>query len=183
MVVHHLKQSQVLPISMDQAWEFFSTPRNLDQITPDDIGLKITYLAAEHMYAGQIITYKVMIMPHVWVPWVTEITQVDAGKSFVDQQLSGPYKLWHHRHTFEPHEDGVLMTDLVHYSIGFSLLGELAHKLFVKSKLEHIFRHRRDVLEQRFSGRPLRTDPWRPSPPQSDSRSAWTDTAQSPPAT
>lgn len=135
---------------MEAAWEFFSTPRNLDSITPEDVGFKITYLPSEQMYAGQIITYKVMIFPQVWVPWVTEISHVEEGRSFVDQQLSGPYKLWHHLHTFEPHEEGVLMTDLVHYSIGFSVFGEIPHRLFVKKKLEHIFHHRKEVLSKKF---------------------------------
>lgn len=151
MIVHNLKQTQTLPISIEEAWEFFSSPRNLDSITPDDLGFKITYLPSEKMYPGQIITYKVAIFPSIWVPWVTEITHVDEGKSFVDQQLSGPYKLWHHRHTFEEHEDGVIMTDLVHYSIGFSLLGEIPHKLFVKKKLEHIFHYRHQTIEKVFA--------------------------------
>ncbi len=150
MIVHHLKQTQVLPLSMDEAWEFFSTPRNLDSMTPDDLGFKITYLPSEKMYAGQIITYKVMIFPKVWVPWVTEISHVDEGKSFIDQQISGPYKLWHHLHSFEPHEQGVLMTDLVHYSIGYSLLGEIPHQLFVRKKLEEIFNFRKKILSEKF---------------------------------
>lgn len=149
MIVHHLEQTQVLPISLSEAWDFFSSPRNLDQITPKDIGFKITHLPSEKMYAGQIITYKIQING-IWVPWVTEISHVDEGKSFVDQQISGPYKLWHHRHTFEPHPDGVLMTDLVHYSIGFSLLGEIPHKLFVRKQLEGIFQHRKETLAEMF---------------------------------
>ena len=151
MIVHHLKQTQILPLTIEDAWDFFSSPRNLDSITPDDLGFKITYLPSETMYEGQIITYKVMVFPRVWMPWVTEITHVEQGKCFVDQQISGPYKLWHHRHTFEPHEDGVLMTDLVHYSIGFSFLGEIVHKLFVRDKLEKIFQYRKRVLKQRFT--------------------------------
>ena len=151
MIVHNLKQTQILPISVEEAWEFFSSPRNLEEITPPDIGFEITYSASEKMYAGQIITYKVMVFPKIWLPWVTEITHVEEGKSFVDQQLSGPYKLWHHLHRFEPHEEGVLMTDLVHYSIGFSILGEIPHKLFVKEKLENIFKYRREVIEKKFS--------------------------------
>jgi len=135
---------------MDEAWEFFSTPRNLDSMTPDDLGFKITYLPSEKMYEGQIITYKVMIFPKVWVPWVTEISHVDEGRSFIDQQISGPYKLWHHLHTFEPHEQGVLMTDLVHYSIGYSLLGEIPHQLFVRNKLEEIFKFRKKALSEKF---------------------------------
>lgn len=150
VIVHHLKQTQFLPISLEDAWNFFSTPRNLDEITPDDLGFKITYLPSDKMYTGQIITYKVMIFKGVWVPWVTEITHVDEGRCFIDRQISGPYKLWHHLHTFEEHENGVVMTDLVHYSIGFSLLGEIPHKLFVRNKLETIFNHRKVILEKKF---------------------------------
>lgn len=153
MIVHHLKQTQILPISIEEAWDFFSTPRNLDEITPEDLGFKITYLPSEKMYEGQIITYKVMIFPNIWVPWVTEITHVKEGSSFVDQQLSGPYKLWHHLHTFEEHPEGVLMTDLVHYSIGFSLLGEIPHRLLVKEKLKRIFQFRREAIEARFAAK------------------------------
>ena len=121
-------------------------------MTPDDIGFKITHCLGERMYEGQIITYKLMIFPKVWVPWVTEITNVEMGRSFIDNQISGPYKLWHHLHTFEPHEDGVLMTDLVHYSIGFSLLGEIPHALFVREKLQQIFQYRKEVLRTIFPG-------------------------------
>lgn len=151
MIVHNLKQTQILPISPEEAWDFFATPKNLDRMTPDKLGFKITYLPSEKMYTGQIITYKIKILPLLWVPWVTEITHVDTGKCFVDNQISGPYKLWHHLHTFEPHEDGVLMTDLIHYSIGFSVLGEIPHALFVRKKLEYIFNYRKETLRNIFS--------------------------------
>ena len=102
------------------------------------------------MYEGQIITYKVMIFPGIWVPWVTEIKSVDAGKAFVDEQRFGPYKFWHHRHTFEEIPDGVLMRDLVHYGLGFGPFGAIAHAVFVRSKLQNIFEFRRQMLVKRF---------------------------------
>lgn len=150
MAIHVIEQEQFLPISMEEAWEFFSSPRNLEKITPDDLGFEITSLRSDQMYEGQIISYKVMVFPKVWVPWVTEITSVDQGKSFVDEQRFGPYKLWHHRHVFEPVEGGVKMSDLVHYSIGFWPFGEIAHKLFVKEKVERIFEHRKEFLQDYF---------------------------------
>ena len=150
MTVHTLEQEQRLPITRDVAWEFFSSPRNLDEITPSELGFKIVSLPDEAMYEGQIITYKVMILPGIWVPWVTEIKAVDEGKSFVDEQRFGPYKFWHHRHTFEEIRGGVLMRDLVHYGLGFGPFGALAHGLFVRSKLKMIFEFRKETLEQRF---------------------------------
>ncbi len=150
MKIHTLEQEQRLPITMEEAWDFFSSPRNLDEITPRDLGFKIISLSGEKMHEGQIITYKVMIFPGIWVPWVTEIKAVEAGKSFVDEQRFGPYKFWHHRHTFEEIPGGVLMRDLVHYGLGFGPFGAIAHAVFVKAKLKMIFNFRKETLSKRF---------------------------------
>lgn len=150
MWLHTLEQHQRLPIPMEEAWEFFSSPGNLDEITPADLGFQITSPPAARMYEGQIITYRVKIAPALWVPWVTEIKCVDEGHSFVDEQRFGPYKFWHHRHHFEPVGGGVLMTDLVHYGLPLGPFGAIAHVLFVRRKLEWIFDYRRRVLAARF---------------------------------
>lgn len=150
MTLHMLEQEQRLPITLAAAWEFFSSPRNLDEITPDALGFKIVSLPGEKMYEGQIITYKVKILPGIWVPWVTEIKAVDEGKSFVDEQRFGPYRFWHHRHSFEEIPGGVLMRDLVHYSIGCGPFGAIAHAVFVREKLKTIFAFRKQTLVERF---------------------------------
>lgn len=152
-MIHKLEQSQFLPISISEAWEFFSTPRNLDEITPDDLGFRIVYQPGEKMYEGQIIEYQVMVAPFIWLPWVTEIKFVKEGHSFIDEQRFGPYKFWHHIHTFEEVEGGVLIKDLVHYALPFWPFGELGHGLFVKPKLEKIFGFRQKILEDRFGGK------------------------------
>jgi ligand-binding SRPBCC domain-containing protein len=151
-MIHALEQEQFLPISMEEAWAFFSSPRNLDEITPPELGFKIESLHSDKMHEGQIITYKVKIMPGLWIPWVTEIKAVDEGYSFVDEQRFGPYRFWHHRHWFEKAEGGVLMRDLVHYAMPFWPFGEVGHGLFVRPKLERIFGFRREILEERFGG-------------------------------
>lgn len=150
MKVHTLRQEQRLPIAREAAWEFFSTPRNLDFITPPDAGFEVTYLSGEKMYDGQIITYKVKVLPLVTLTWVTEIKCVEDGVAFVDEQRFGPYRLWHHRHTFEEIEGGVLMTDLVHYVMPLGIIGEIAKLLFVGRKLERVFAFRKKVLEEKF---------------------------------
>ena len=150
MRLHSLAREQCLPITLETAWDFFSSPRNLDEITPGELGMKIVSLPGERMYEGQIITYRVKILPGVWVPWVTEIKAVDEGRSFVDEQRFGPYKFWHHRHSFEEIPGGVRMRDLVHYGLGFGPCGALAHAVFVRSKLESIFDFRRETLSRRF---------------------------------
>jgi ligand-binding SRPBCC domain-containing protein len=150
MRIHTLEQSQCLPITPEAAWEFFSSPRNLDEITPGELGFRIVHLPGEKMHEGQIITYQVKIAPGVWVPWVTEIKAVDEGRSFVDEQRFGPYRFWHHRHSFEPVDGGVLMRDLVHYGLPFGPLGAVAHRVFVREKLGRIFDFRKEELVKRF---------------------------------
>lgn len=150
-MIHTLEQKQLLPIDLDAAWDFFSSPRNLDEITPANLGFKILYQPGEKMYEGQIIEYRVMIAPAIWVPWVTEIKSVRHRSSFIDEQRFGPYKFWHHLHTFEETDGGVMMTDLVHYALPFYPFGEIGHSLFVRPKLQRIFSHRREILEKRFA--------------------------------
>ena len=152
MKIHTLEQQQTLPISQEEAWEFFSSPANLEQITPSDVGFEITSPLEEKMFEGQIITYRVKIAPAVRVTWVTEIKSVIEGRSFVDEQRFGPYKFWHHRHEFESVDGGVLMRDRVHYALPFGPFGALVHAIFVRRKLEWIFQSRKQILAKRFDG-------------------------------
>ncbi|MGB0292490.1 MAG: SRPBCC family protein [Luteolibacter sp.] len=150
MKLQQLKQEQLLPIGMDEAWEFFSSPHNLNAITPDDLGFKITSEDVGPMHEGQIITYKVKIAPLIWVNWVTEIKAVEDRVAFVDEQRFGPYAFWHHRHTFEEVEGGVKMIDLVNYGLPGGPFACIPHALFVRKKLEWIFGQRRELLMKRF---------------------------------
>ncbi|BDS05493.1 SRPBCC domain-containing protein [Oceaniferula spumae] len=150
-MIYQLHREQLLPCSLDDAWEFFSTPRNLDRLTPDSVGFKITHCESETMHEGQIIGYKVKVAPMIWVTWLTEITLVDDRKTFIDDQRVGPYKVWHHTHRFEEKEDGVLMTDDVTYVLPFGIFGRLANALFVRRQLNHIFDERARLTDAIFS--------------------------------
>ncbi|MCW1914489.1 SRPBCC family protein [Luteolibacter sp. GHJ8] len=152
-MLHVLSREQFLPVSPEEAWDFFSSPRNLDSITPPDLGFRIVHCPAEKMHEGQIIEYRVKILPAVWVPWVTEIKGVDEGRSFIDEQRFGPYKFWHHLHAFEAVEGGVKVHDLVHYIMPLGPLGSIAHLLFARRKLQRIFDFRREEMERRFGRR------------------------------
>ncbi len=152
MKVHTLEYAQILPIQVEQAWEFFSTPRNLDEITPDDMGLETTCVDDDRLYPGQIITHRISPIPGLRFSWITEIKHIEHGRSFVDEQRFGPFRFWHHRHTFEPAGDGVRIGDLVHYALPFGPFGTIAHAVFVRRKLESIFTHREKILSARFGG-------------------------------
>lgn len=154
MKVHRLERTQILPISLEEAWDFFSTPLNLNEITPDDLSFEIlSDLEGQKMYEGMIINYIVRPVANIPFRWTTEIKHVTERAYFVDEQRFGPYSFWHHKHFFEPHEKGVKMTDIVDYGLPLGFLGDIAHAVFVKNKLKHIFDHRYKVLEERFPKR------------------------------
>lgn len=151
MAAHTIKTVQQIPVSLGEAWAFFSNPANLQAITPQGMGFRI--LSKHHgpvMYAGQIIEYKVRPVAGIPVYWMTEITQVKDREYFIDEQRFGPYALWHHQHHFRPIPGGVEMTDIVHYKNPLGFLGRLANRLFVARKLEHIFQYRYKKVEELF---------------------------------
>lgn len=151
--VYCLKTEQVLPISISEAWNFFSSPKNLQTITPDDLNFEITNGEPEQMFAGQLITYKINIFPLISSNWTTEITHVQENKYFIDEQRFGPYKLWHHKHSFTELGDQVFMKDEVHFKLPFGFLGRLFFPILIKPKLQHIFNFRYKKLETLF-GKP-----------------------------
>ncbi len=146
-----LEREQFLPIPVEEAWRFFSDPRNLATITPPDLGFVIHGDIGERTFAGQRITYTVRPLLGIPVSWITLIEDVDAPHRFVDTQLKGPYKYWHHLHTFEAVAGGTLMRDRVEYELPLGPLGDIMHGLVVKSRLQKIFDHRRLVLEKMFA--------------------------------
>ncbi len=150
MKIYQLRQTQAFPITIEKAWEFFSNPRNLPLITPPEMRIEFISDLPEKMYAGELIIYLVRPILGLPITWVTEITQWNEGTSFVDEQLIGPYKLWHHQHDFRIIPGGVEMTDTVDYALPFGLLGRIAHSMIVKKKLDYIFKFRREYLEKRF---------------------------------
>jgi ligand-binding SRPBCC domain-containing protein len=149
-MVYRLKTVQNLPISVKKAWDFLSDPGNLKTITPDYMGFKILEGAEEKMYAGQIIKYIVTPVLRLPLRWVTEITQVEDQKYFVDEQLFGPYSLWHHKHFIKAIPGGVEMIDIVDYKLPLGMLGRIAHPLFVKRQLNQIFNYRYNKLVELF---------------------------------
>jgi len=145
-----LDERQCLPISIADAWSFFSDPQNLPKITPPSLQLKITSEQFDTIYAGMIITYRVSPFPGIPMNWVTEITHVDKPHLFIDEQRFGPYRFWHHQHHFREIEGGVEIRDIVHYSLLISPLDGIINSLIVKRQLSEIFSYRRRYLEKKF---------------------------------
>ncbi|KFC20557.1 SRPBCC family protein [Chryseobacterium sp. FH1] len=153
-MVHRLYREQQLNCDIETAWKFFSSANNLAVITPKDMNFTVlTKLENDEIYKGMLIDYTVSPILKIPMKWQTQITQVDFQKSFTDFQQKGPYKLWNHYHEFIQNDNGVLIKDTVSYELPMGVLGEIAHKLFVKSKLKNIFDFRHEVLEVMFNNK------------------------------
>ncbi|MDT8411221.1 MAG: SRPBCC family protein [Vicingaceae bacterium] len=151
MAFYQFHQTQKIKASIDEVWEFISSPANLKEITPDYMGFDITSNEIpDKMYQGMIVSYKVSPLLGIRTTWVTEISQVKEKEYFVDEQLVGPYKLWHHQHIIQPIKGGVLMKDIVSYAPPFGFLGKIANSLIIKNKLNEIFNYRTKAIEKKF---------------------------------
>lgn len=151
-MVHQLKRQQQLNCDIKTAWKFFSSANNLSEITPKDMNFVVrTQLSDDEIYKGMLIDYYVSPLFGIKLNWQTEITEVNFQKSFTDFQKKGPFKLWNHFHEFILNDKGVLMIDTVSYELPFGFLGEIAHSVMVKKKLEHIFDYRFKILEETFN--------------------------------
>lgn len=151
--IYTLETQQELNIPLEKAWNYFSSPKNLANITPNEMGFNITSKVDKKAYVGQIITYKVGVLPFIKTNWVTEITAVKNQAFFIDEQRFGPYSMWHHEHFFEALPNGnTLMKDKVSYKIPFGFLGHIAQGVFIKSQLTKIFTYRYSTLEKLFNG-------------------------------
>jgi ligand-binding SRPBCC domain-containing protein len=141
---------QFVPDNLDVVWDFFSSPANLPKITPPEMGFLITSPEQPEMYAGMFITYKVSPALGIKLDWVTEITQINNLKFFIDEQRRGPYSIWHHEHHFMEVEGGVQMHDILYYAVPLGFIGKLANLIFVKKKVEQIFRFREKRINELF---------------------------------
>jgi len=151
MAVYEIREKQALPVSLDEAWAFFSHPKNLAEMTPEYLNLKFTNsMFRDEMYAGQVITYTVKPVLGIPMFWMTEITHVKDREFFVDEQRVGPYALWHHQHHFREIPGGVEMTDIVHYKLPGWWLGDIANTMFVRNQLKSIFTFRMAKVEALF---------------------------------
>ena len=148
--MYTLERTQRIPISLEEAWNFFQNPGNLSKITPSEMGFETLSEVPEKMYPGLFIHYKVSPLFGIKMNWTTEITYVQEPNYFVDEQRVGPYAIWHHEHHFKEIEGGVEMLDRVNYKIPLGILGKIAHPIIVRNKLEEIFEFRIRAVEEIF---------------------------------
>ncbi len=152
--IHHIERRQVIPVPLAEAWDYFATPRNLEEMTPPSLSFRIRWGGDEPMHAGQLIGYRVKVAPFIWVDWLTEITVVEPGRTFVDEQRRGPYRLWHHLHRFTAVDGGTECLDRVTYELPCGPLGAVMHAAWIGRQLAHIFDFRAAHLARRLGPPP-----------------------------
>lgn len=149
--IYTLVSEQIINAPIEEVWDFFTLPKNLDRITPEEMQFNITNKPAEKTYAGQIITYKIGILPFIKSNWITEITHFYENRLFVDEQRFGPYAMWHHEHHFREMSDrSVKMTDIINYKLPFGILGNLIAGRLITHKLVRIFTFRYKEITKLF---------------------------------
>jgi ligand-binding SRPBCC domain-containing protein len=141
--IHVLERRALLPVTVEEAFRFFADAANLERITPAELRFRITTPLPIAMMDGARIDYQLALF-RIPFRWKTEITHWEPNKSFVDEQQSGPFRLWRHTHTFESSLGGTWMTDHVRYALPLSPAGELAHPI-VRRQLDRIFNYRAEA--------------------------------------
>ncbi len=147
---HTLRREQWIPRPLDEVFAFFCDARNLGELTPPWLGFRILTPGPIRIARGTRISYR-LDWHGIPVSWRTEIRRWQPPHCFVDVQLNGPYRLWHHTHRFEASGGGTLMTDVVRYRLPFGIVGRVAHALNVRRDLERIFDYRLQRVSERFA--------------------------------
>ena len=153
MQIHQLYRRQELRMTVQQAWEFFSSPHNLNDITPPFFHVEITSKVPDKIYAGLMISYRMKAVFGLPMAWLSEVCHCDELKRFVYQQRVGPFKFWSHEVCLTEIEGGIMLEDIMFYAMPFGWLGEFLHRWLIADKLKQIFDTRRDYLQSRWNSK------------------------------
>ena len=151
MKKYSIEFEQFINLPIQDVFLFFSQPKNLSLITPPRLKFNILTPEPIQMYEGQLIDYTLTIMYIINIRWTTLITMYQEPNIFIDQQLKGPYSLWHHTHTFEEKDGGTLIKDKVIYGIPFGWFGRFLNFVYIKHDINSIFKYRHQILNKIFS--------------------------------
>jgi ligand-binding SRPBCC domain-containing protein len=150
MRTHRLEREQLVERPPDEVFDFFSQARNLEAITPPWLGFAVLTPDPIEMGPGTLIEYRLKLH-RLPLRWLTSIDAWEPGRLFVDRQVRGPYRVWHHRHEFEPHPRGTVVRDRVNYALPLGVLGAAAHLALVRRDLARIFDFRQLAVERALS--------------------------------
>lgn len=146
---HQLEYEHWVRRSPDEVFAFFSDAYNLEKITPDFLRFRVLDSTTRPLRAGTCIDYR-LSLHGIPLHWRSRIDAWEPNRRFVDVQMRGPYKLWHHTHEFEPYEGGTLIRDRVRYALPLGVLGDLLAHGRVARDLRAIFAFRRKKIDELF---------------------------------
>jgi ligand-binding SRPBCC domain-containing protein len=149
MAIHTLRREQFIPRPLEEVFAFFADARNLAVITPEWLNFQILTPEPVAMRPGTRLDYRLK-----WhglpIRWQTGIEEWNPPHGFTDVQLRGPYRRWHHAHTFVTEPKGARMLDVVRYELPLGPFGDLAHAITVRRDLERVFDYRSQAIERLF---------------------------------
>ena len=141
-----LERTQFVPVSIQEAFGFFSEAHNLEEITPSWLRFEVL-CAPDRLGYGSLLAYRLELF-RVPIHWLTRISTWHPPRSFADEQISGPYPLWEHTHRFSPMDGGTEIYDHVRYRVPGGMLAPLVQRPFVGRWLDEIFDYRAARLEE-----------------------------------
>ena len=150
MQIYQLYRQQQLNLTNKEAWDFFSSPYNLNDITPDFFNVEITSKVPADIYAGLMISYRMKAVFGIPMTWLSEVSHCQEPKRFVYEQRIGPFKFWSHEVCLTECTNGILLEDIIFYAMPFGRLGELLQTVVIGNKLRRIFDVRRDYLNGKW---------------------------------
>lgn len=150
-MIYQLYRQQLLNMTIEEAWIFFSSPHHLNDITPDFFHVTITSKVPEKIYAGLMISYSMKAVFGIPMDWLSEVSHCHEPKRFVYEQRIGPFKFWSHEVCLTEQQNGILLEDIMFYVMPFAWLGRLINGVLIADKLERIFDTRRDYLQRKFT--------------------------------
>jgi ligand-binding SRPBCC domain-containing protein len=155
-MIYRLQRRQVVGGTLPEVFAFFKDPHNLEAITPPWLGFRILGSTERAVRAGTRIRYRLRLHG-IPLSWESRITEYDENVMFADEQVTGPYRTWYHRHLFHAVLGGVAIEDAVRYEMPLGVLGRIAHALAVRRQLQAIFDHRARTIAGIFPLQPALT--------------------------
>jgi ligand-binding SRPBCC domain-containing protein len=150
MNLYQLYRRQNLRLSQQAAWDFFSSPYYLNEITPDFFNVEITSPVPDKIHGGLMIAYRMQAVFGWAMPWLSEISFCEEPQRFIYQQAIGPFKFWSHEVRITEQDGHIVMEDIVFYAMPFGWFGQIMHALLIGAKLQQIFDTRQQYLQAKW---------------------------------
>ena len=149
MKCYELTWEQFIDQPINKVFKYFSQPENLEEITPPRLKFTILTPHPIPMEKGSLIDYTIRILGFP-VHWRTLITSYNPPHGFVDEQIKGPYVIWHHRHSFKDINGGTMIQDTVRYAVPLGIIGRFLNFIWIQKDLKDIFAYRKIIISNKF---------------------------------